>query len=108
FLTYELTAIVNGVRSCITQDPTHSGAALHWTATFSADEAETLGREVDRAAEVVGNASGPWMEGVAARPGGAVGQITHGSCVSACGEMLSGGLRTQQQLLNELGDWSNP
>jgi hypothetical protein len=56
----------------------------------------------------LGAGSGPWADGVGAKPGGAVGQTTGGSCVSACGEMLSGGSVTQQALLDQIGEWSNP
>ena len=56
----------------------------------------------------VGGGSGPWAEGIPSEPGGAVGQTTSGSCVSACGEMLSGGSVTQQELLDQIGEWSNP
>jgi hypothetical protein len=40
--------------------------------------------------------------------GGAVGQVTNGSCVAACGEMLSGGSITQRELISKIGEWSNP
>jgi hypothetical protein len=76
------------------------GRAADGAAAREGRAAETVAREVDRAPEVVGSGSGSWMEGVAAQPGGAPGQITNGSRVSACGEMLSRGLRTQQELLN--------
>lgn len=36
-------------------------------------------------------------------PGGAVGQLTPGSCVSACGEMLTNGARSQQDLIDNIG-----
>lgn len=60
------------------------------------------------ATNTVGSGSGPWMEGIAATRGGAVAQSRGGSCVSACGSMLSSGARTEAQLLDELGEWSNP
>lgn len=62
------------------------------------------------AAEGVGSGSGPWVDDAltAARPGGATAQSAGGSCVSACGQMLTGGARTQAQLLDELGEWSSP
>jgi RHS repeat-associated protein len=54
----------------------------------------------------VGGRSGPWVdEATEFRVGGAVGQTTEGSCVSACGEMLSEGTQLQSELLKELGDW---
>lgn len=31
-----------------------------------------------------------------------------GSCVSACGDVLTAGARTETQLLDALGEWSNP
>ncbi|MEU4241970.1 hypothetical protein [Actinoplanes sp. NPDC026619] len=56
-----------------------------------------------------GSGSGPWFdEGFNHREGGAVKQITDGSCVSAAGEMLSEGRFPQERLLAQLGDWSNP
>src|SRR5712692_9961170 len=39
---------------------------------------------------------------------GAVLQSTAGSCVAACGEMLSGGAMSQAEFLAQLGEWSNP
>lgn len=51
---------------------------------------------------VAAGGSGPWVpEGAA--PGGAVAQATEGSCVSACGEMLSGGRLSQSGLIERLG-----
>jgi RHS repeat-associated protein len=61
-----------------------------------------------RGAARYGSGSGPWTEGLVVEPGGAVGQLTGGSCVAACGEMLSGGSRSQAQLIGALGEWSNP
>jgi hypothetical protein len=56
-----------------------------------------------------GSGSGPWVDdGFNHRPGGAVSQSTDGSCVSACGEMLTGGTVSEADLLAKLGDWSNP
>lgn len=40
-------------------------------------------------------------------PGGAVRQTTNLSCVSACGEMLTGGAISQEHLLSVLGENSN-
>lgn len=59
-----------------------------------------------RCAAKFGSGSGPWAQGVGARSGGAIGQATEGSCVSACGAVLSG--RSQAELLGMPGDWSNP
>lgn len=59
-----------------------------------------------RCAAKFGSGSGPWAQGVGARSGGAIGQATEGSCVSACGAVLSG--RSQAELLGKPGDWSNP
>jgi Ca2+-binding RTX toxin-like protein len=51
----------------------------------------------------IGSGSGPWVdEATNIQPGGAIGQITDTSCVSACGEMLSG--VAQAQLLEHLTD----
>lgn len=53
--------------------------------------------------------AGPWVaEAVNATEGGAVLQSTAGSCVSACGEMLSGGALSEAELLGTIGEWSNP
>jgi len=53
--------------------------------------------------------SGPWVhEAGDVEPGGAVAQTRPGSCVSACGEMLTGGSATEAQFLEELGEDSNP
>ena len=53
--------------------------------------------------------AGPWVsEAVNAAEGGAVAQSLAGSCVSACGEMLSGGATSEAQFLSQLGEWSNP
>ena len=58
----------------------------------------------------VGGGSGPWVDDAltAPRPGAVRPQSAGGSCVSACGEVLSGGARTESQLLGALGEWSNP
>ncbi|MBB2923756.1 RHS repeat domain-containing protein [Cellulomonas cellasea] len=81
-----------------------AGAAASRAAPAAA--ARTSEKVVSSAPPRYGSASGPWSEGVAARPGGAEAQLTGGSCVSACGAMLSG--RSQTELLAKLGDWSNP
>jgi hypothetical protein len=53
--------------------------------------------------------SGPWVhEAGDVEPGGAVAQTRPGSCVSECGEMLTGGSVTEAQFLEELGEDSNP
>lgn len=56
-----------------------------------------------------GAGSGPWVgDATNVRPGGAVGQTKPGSCVSACGEMLTAGAKTEAELLEVLGEWSTP
>jgi hypothetical protein len=53
--------------------------------------------------------AGPWVaEAVNVTEGGAILQSTTGSCVAACGEMLSGGALTEVELLAQIGEWSNP
>ena len=53
--------------------------------------------------------AGPWVaEAVNVTEGGAVLQSSAGSCVAACGEMLSGGAMSQAEFLAQLGEWSNP
>ncbi len=53
--------------------------------------------------------SGPWVnEATNVRRGGSVAQCSGGSCVSAAGEMLTGGSVTEAQLLSRLGEWSDP
>ena len=53
--------------------------------------------------------AGPWVaDAVHVTAGGAVRQSTAGSCVAACGEMLSGGAMSQAEFLAQLGEWSNP
>jgi RHS repeat-associated protein len=54
----------------------------------------------------IGGGSGPWVPSVT-RQGGAVAQTAPGSCGSACAEMLSGGARTQAQVLAEIGEWAS-
>jgi RHS repeat-associated protein len=57
----------------------------------------------------VGGGSGPWMDEVTnIRKGGALAQTQPGSCVSACGQMLSGGARTEGELLARMGQWADP
>ena len=53
--------------------------------------------------------AGPWIANATnIREGGAVAQTTNGSCVSACGEMLTGGSVPESEFLDRLGEWSNP
>jgi hypothetical protein len=53
--------------------------------------------------------AGPWVaEAANITEGGAVAQSLGGSCVSACGEMLSGAAVSESELLASLGEWSNP
>lgn len=40
--------------------------------------------------------------------GGTFSQCTNGSCVSATGQNLTGGALSEAQLLDQLGEWSNP
>jgi hypothetical protein len=52
---------------------------------------------------------GPWAEGASQfTKGGAVEESLRGSCVAACGTTLSGGARTETELLGQIGEWSNP
>jgi hypothetical protein len=53
--------------------------------------------------------SGPWVkEATNVEKGGAVAQSRPGSCVAACGEMLTGGSVSEARLLEQLGEDSNP
>ncbi len=53
--------------------------------------------------------AGPWVaEATEVTEGGALLQSTAGSCVSACGEMLTEGAISEAEFLAELGEWSNP
>lgn len=53
--------------------------------------------------------AGPWVaEATEIAEGGAVLQSLEGSCVSAVGEMLSGGAMTEAEFLAQLGEWSHP
>jgi RHS repeat-associated protein len=53
--------------------------------------------------------SGPWVpEADKVSLGGTVAQSCPGSCVSAVGEILTNGAVTEEKLLAELGEWSNP
>lgn len=52
--------------------------------------------------------AGPWVgEASNLAEGGAIAQSLAGSCVSACGEMLSGGAMSEAGFLQQLGEWSN-
>lgn len=57
----------------------------------------------DDGAVHLAGAGGPWST-VDEQPGGAVGQSTENSCVSASGEKLSNGALTQDQLISAMGD----
>jgi hypothetical protein len=71
-------------------------------------EAGVEGAEITGAGAFLEGA-GPWVaEGVNVTEGGAVAQSLGGSCVSACGEMLTGGAVSEAEFLAELGEWSNP
>jgi hypothetical protein len=51
----------------------------------------------------------PWGKGVTnIKFGKTFTQCLDGSCVSATGQVLTGGTVTEQQLLSQLGEWSNP
>ena len=71
-----------------------------------------LGETGGLAGEAAGSSldgAGPWVaEGTNITAGGTVAQSLGGSCVSACGEMLSGGAMSESQFLEQLGEWSNP
>ena len=41
-------------------------------------------------------------------PGGSIKQALEGSCVSACGAMLTNGAVSESDLLGQLGEWSDP
>jgi len=72
--------------------------------------ADTAGLADTAAGSVgVGGGSGSWVdESMNFSQGGAIAQTRTGSCVSACGAMLTGGTLSEDQLLAELGEWSNP
>ena len=71
-------------------------------------ESRAAQEALERAGVGVGD-SGPWVdEAFNVSPGGAISQSRPGSCVSACGEMLSGATKTEADLLEELGEWSTP
>jgi hypothetical protein len=75
-------------------------------ATRGADRLDTAG-DAARVGPPVGSGSGPWVDdGFNHRPGGAVSQSTDGSCVSACGEILTG--VPEADILANIGDWSDP
>ena len=53
--------------------------------------------------------AGPWVaEATNITEGGTILQSAGGSCVSACGEILTDGAMSEAQFLGELGEWSNP
>lgn len=53
--------------------------------------------------------AGPWVaEASNLTEGAALAQSTAGSCVSACGEILSEGAMSEAEFLAQLGEWSNP
>ncbi|GAA1394193.1 RHS repeat-associated core domain-containing protein [Catellatospora coxensis] len=52
--------------------------------------------------------SGPWLPDKGVTPGGAPTQTTPGSCISACGQMLSNGALSEAELLENIGNWGNP
>lgn len=53
--------------------------------------------------------AGPWVaEATNLTEGAALAQSTAGSCVSACGEILSEGAMSEAEFLSQLGEWSNP
>ena len=52
---------------------------------------------------------GPWVaEATNVAEGGAIAQRLAGSCVSACGEIMTGGAMSEAEFLAQLGEWSNP
>ena len=55
-----------------------------------------------------GAGSGPWAQGVKTVEAHVVAQMTAGSCVSATGEMITNGARTQSELLGLIGDYPYP
>jgi hypothetical protein len=51
---------------------------------------------------------GPWGEGVTnVKPGATFIQCGDGSCVSATGQILTGGKVTESQLIGQLGEWAD-
>jgi RHS repeat-associated protein len=54
-----------------------------------------------------GSGAGPWRPSTVDQ-GGAVAQTTNGSCVSACGEMLSEGRLSQSSLIDDFGTGGAP
>jgi hypothetical protein len=55
-----------------------------------------------------GAGSGPWADGAKLVETDVVAQMTGGSCVSATGEMITNGARTQTELYGLLGDYPYP
>lgn len=89
--------------------------------TRAAGEFSSVDRQLAREAELlqaggvsddlarVGGRSGPWVDQASnIRLGGTVSQSCEGSCVSAVGEILTGGAVKEERLLSSLGEWSNP
>jgi RHS repeat-associated protein len=88
--------------------------------TRAAGEFSTVERQLGREAELLrtggvsddiarAGRSGPWVDQATnIRLGGTVSQSCPGSCVSAVGEILTGGAIKEERLLSSLGEWSNP
>jgi YD repeat-containing protein len=54
-------------------------------------------------------ANAPWLDNVTNfQPGGTFLQCGNGSCVAATGQVLTNGALTEQQLVAQIGEWSNP
>lgn len=57
----------------------------------------------------IGSKIGPWEdEATGLRRGDVFMQCADGSCVSATGQVMTNGAVTERQLLDRLGEWSNP
>jgi hypothetical protein len=57
----------------------------------------------------IGGKIGPWEDEVAGlRKGDVFVQCADGSCVSVTGQVMTNGAVTERQLLERLGEWSNP
>ena len=96
-------AVVGGVASGRLAKPAFQTGQAHG-AWAVATARSAMGRVMG-----VGSGSGPWVyDATNVRPGGAVAQSREGSCVSACGEMLTEGAKTEAEFLAELGEWSDP
>jgi hypothetical protein len=100
--------IAKGLVEGVTGQDVVSGEPLDWKQRALgllpvvgawAEEGATALRVADEAGtelRVGTEGSGPWAEGVETEAGGAVAQTRPGSCVSACGEMLSNGALTEE------------